>query len=74
MYFKVILGRLELIVCCASKYFQNPMREGENTANTTEKAQAYFIVFFSVKSLKLYEGVDAKHTINFKRPYGKKSP
>ena len=52
------------------------MREGENTAQTPGKSTGLFrkilkeneCAFFSLKSGKLYEGVDAKHTINFKRP------
>ncbi len=36
------LGRLKLIVCFASKYFQNPMREGENPAQTPEKSTGLF--------------------------------
>ncbi len=36
------LGRLKLIVCFGSKYFQNSTREGENTAQTSEKSTGLF--------------------------------
>ena len=37
-----VLGRLKLIVCFASKHFQNPMREGESVAQTPEKSTDLF--------------------------------
>ena len=69
-----ILGRLKLIACFASKYFQSPMREQhrplEKALNENTKFWSKMSVhFFSLESLKLYEGVDAEHTINFKQPY-----
>ncbi len=35
-------GRLKLIVCFASKFLQNPMREGGNTAQTPGKSTGLF--------------------------------
>ncbi len=37
-----MLGHLKLIVCFASKDFRNPMREGENTAQTPGKSTGLF--------------------------------
>ena len=44
------LGRLKLIVCFASNNFQNPMCEGENTAQTPGKST--MSVHFFHSSLK----------------------
>ncbi len=44
------LGRLKLIVCFASKYFRNPMREGENTAQTPGKSTGLFHCHLALQS------------------------
>ena len=46
------------------------MRElRKHSTDPRKKHRPMSVRFFSLKSRKLYEGVDAKHTINFKQPY-----
>ncbi len=49
-YITLWLGRLKLIVCFASKKFPNPMREGENTAQTPGKSTGIFYCNLALQS------------------------